>query len=50
MYYLQEGIPQNPEGYQESRLFLDSYVHKNCVVIQTITAYSWLDARLQLPG
>jgi hypothetical protein len=48
-FYLLEG-PRDPaingQGYWwEQRYFIDSVVHKNCILHQTIVARDWKEAR-----
>lgn len=44
-FYLQDGIPNNPLGFQESRVFLDEEIHSGCELVRTIDALTWIDAR-----
>lgn len=48
-YYLQDGLPDNPLGRQESRTFLDDRIHPGCDVLDVIVADSWIDARVDAP-
>ena len=49
-YYLQDGTPENHNGYRESRMFLDDHRHNGCVIIRTYSADTWIDARMQVPA
>lgn len=47
-YYLQCGVPDNTEGRQESRAFLDDHVHAGCEVVEVVEADTWKQAREQV--
>lgn len=48
IFYLQDGAPDNPFGFPESRLFLDDRIHPACIVIRQIDAKDWKVAREQV--
>lgn len=50
IFYAQEGTPENAEGDQRSRMFVDTRLHRDCVVVLEIVADDWRSARLQLPA
>lgn len=47
-WYLQDGVPANPEGRRESRAFIDDYLHPECEAIQTVDADTFQDAARRL--
>lgn len=44
-FYLQNGTPENNEGGQYVRVFLDDHLHPECELIKKIVADDWKAAR-----
>lgn len=47
-FFLQYGIPDNKDGRQEARSFLDDRIHAGCEARDMVEADSWLTAREML--
>lgn len=50
IFYAQEGMPENAEGDQRDRVFLDTRLHRGCALVLKIEADDWRSAREQLPA
>lgn len=44
-YLLMDGVKDNPNGYPEPALFIDSRYHPGTTPIQAVMASSWLEAK-----
>lgn len=44
-FYLQDGAPDNADGWKERHVFIDDYLHPDCILIDHIVAATWLAAK-----